>query len=218
MKRFAVPLLLFLAAPATAETFDVLLGGRSLGQFSFEQRGSTATLRSTLNNTPMGVFNGTFTGTSTGNAQNAKFVGDSQSSRKHRVVRVNIAKGRADATDIQPVSEITDLSDVARVPAGVIDPVRVIGALIAAAGCPDTMKMYDGRRVVTLGQKADEAVGDTLTCNMTYRVTAGPGHLSPLGIKSAEFELTYTTGGSGQSLRQIKISSGIFRLTLNRRK
>ncbi len=208
---------MILAAPATAETFDVLLGNKSLGQLNYEKKGSTATLRTALNNTPMGVFNGTFTGTSTGNSKSANFIGDSRSSRKRRVVRVEIAKGRASSTDIKPASEITDLSDVARVPAGVTDPVRVIAALISADGCPDSMKMYDGRRVVTFAQKAGKVEDDTLTCNMTYRVTAGPGHLSALGIKSAEFELTYVTGGSDQSLRQIKVSSGIFRLTLDRK-
>lgn len=216
MKRFFLPLLLVLAAPATAETFDVSLGGKSLGTMLFAQSGTKATLQSTLDNTPMGVFNGTFTGTSTGSTASATFVGDSASSRKRRVVTVDIAKGRAVRTDITPIEEVTPLSDTSLVPANVIDPVRTIGALIGAGGCPDAMQMYDGRRVVRFSPEDQRSTGEMLTCTMVYRVINGPGHLSPLGIKTAKVQLSYTTGNGAQRLQQIKVSSGIFKLSLDR--
>ena len=204
------------AAPASAETFSVKLGGKMLGEMRFVVKGKTATLSSTLNSTPMGVFNGTFSGISTGSAANSRFTGDSKSSRKQRTVIVEIAEGRARSTTITPSGELTDLSDVSRVPAGAIDPVRVIGALVSADGCFNSMKMYDGRRVVDLTPNGRSGEGDTLTCSINYRVSAGPGHLSPLGISSAKLTLRYDTGGGQKSLQQITIASGIFRVTLDR--
>lgn len=218
MKRLILFFAMLLAAPANADTFSVVLGGKSLGQMNISQKGRTVTLRSTLNNTPLGVFNGTFVGTSTGNAGDTIFVGHSQSSRKGRVVSVEFAKRRAVRTEIRPESEMTNLSDISRVPPSVIDPVRAIGALITAEKCPDAMRMYDGRRVVIFSPDGNRTEGPTRVCDLTYRVIAGPGHLSPLGIKSAKLQLTYTINSDGQSLEQIKVSSGIFRLSFDRMK
>jgi len=205
-----------LAAPAAAQTFDVVLGGKTLGQLTYAASGDRSTVTSTLNNTPMNVFNGGFSGTSTGSAATSSFVGDSRSSRKQRLVRVEISQGRATGTTITPQDEVTELSDVARVPAGVRDPVRGIGALIGAQGCPAAMRLYDGRRVIALRPTGRTTQGGTLTCTMGYKVIAGPGHLSPLRISSAKMTLSYDTA-SGQSLQQIRISSGVFSLTLARR-
>ena len=204
-----------MAAPAGAETYSVSLAGKTLGQLSYTEAGRITTLRSTLDNTPLGVFNGTFTGTSTGNAATATFSGDSRSSRKQRVVTVDFAKGRATRTAITPADEVTDLSDVTRVSAGVMDPVRAMGQLFRANGCPAPVQMYDGRRVVTMRSDVGTQVGDILTCVVNYKVIAGPGHLSPLGISSARMQLSYATGG-GQTLQQIKISSGLFSVRLDR--
>lgn len=216
LKYIACIAALAVATPASADTFSVKLGGKTLGNMRFNAQGKTAKLTSTLSSTPMGVFNGTFSGTSTGSAANSRFTGESRSSRKQRTVIVEIAKNRATSTSITPSGELTKLSDVSRVPAGVIDPVRVIGTLVGAGGCPDSMKMYDGRRVVTLTPDGRSNAGETLTCNMSYRVSAGPGHLSPLGISSAKLTLRYDTGGGQQSLQQMQIASGIFRVTLDR--
>lgn len=207
---------LMLAAPAYAETYNVSLGGKTLGQLSYTEAGHTTTLRSTLDNTPLGVFNGTFTGTSAGSAAKVAFTGDSRSSRKQRLVNVDFAKGRAVSTTITPVDEVTDLSDVARVPEGVVDPVRAMDQLFRAKGCPQPVQMYDGRRVVMMRSDAGTQAGDILTCNVSYKVTAGPGHLSPLGISSAKMQLDYVTAGGKQTLQQIRISSGIFSLNMDR--
>ena len=214
MKLIAMIAALLLASPLAAQTFDVKLGGKTLGKLSYNTKGSDATLRSTLDSTPMGVFNGTFKGSSSAKGQ---FVGDSKSSRKQRVVTVDIAQGRATGVEITPSAEMTDLSDKSRVPAGVTDPVRIIGAFIGATGCPSSMRMYDGRRVVTLTPQAGTEDGATLICPVSYKVVAGPGHLSPLGISNAKMELLYDTSSGAQSLQEIKVSSGVFRLKLLRR-
>lgn len=216
LKLIACLASLVLAAPASAETFSVKLGGKLLGEMQFAQKGNTATLRSTLNSTPMGVFNGTFVGTSIGTPTSSRFTGESRSSRKQRDVTLEIAKGRAVSTVITPQDELTELSEISSVPAGMIDPVRIIAALIHSGGCPDNMQMYDGRRVVALIPDGKSSEGDMLTCNMNYRVTAGPGHLSPLGISSAKMTLRYDTKGGQQSLQQMQIASGIFRVLLDR--
>lgn len=205
-----------LAVPAYADTFRVSLGGKDLGQLSYDTSGPTATLRSTLDNTPLGVFNGTFTGTSKGSVATSRFTGDSQSSRKSRIVTVDFRRGRASSVDVDPLDERTDLSDPAVVPAGVRDPVRAMGALFRADGCPTTMYMYDGRRVVQLssdGQSSDEGA---LVCNVRYTVKSGPGHLSPLGISAAKIKLIYQVADGQQDLQELTVSSGVFRLRLTR--
>lgn len=216
--KFLAPLCaLILATPAYAQEFSVLLGGKTLGQLSFSQKGSTATLRSTLDQTPMGVFNGTFVGTSEGAARNATFTGDSQSSRKQRRVIVKYKNGRAHNVDITPAQEQTKHSDPERVSASVMDPVRIIAALMDAEGCPSAMLLYDGRREVRISPNGQDQTAQMLTCRMSYKVTKGPGHLSPLGISSAKMQMTYDNAGGVQKLQQIKISSGVFRLNLDRR-
>lgn len=216
MKPIAIMCTLLFALPASAETFNVSLANTSLGQLEYSEAGRKSTLRSTLDNTPLGVFNGTFTGSSAGSAASSRFVGESRSSRKQRVVTVDITKGRATGTAITPADEITELSGIARVPAGVMDPVRAMGQLFRAKGCPAPIQMYDGRRVVTMRSDAGKQTGNTLTCTVSYKVIAGPGHLSPLGISSARMQLEYITTGGRQSLAQMRISSGIFRLNLVR--
>lgn len=216
MKIVAFICAMILAAPASAESFDVSLGSKALGKLSYSKSGPNSTLTSTLDNTPLGVFNGTFKGTSAGSAQSSTFVGESKSSRKQRVVTVEIVKGKATSTIITPTSEQTDQSDAAQVKSGVIDPVRAIARLINADGCPAAMRMYDGRRVIALRPNSSETIATVLTCSMSYKVIAGPGHLSPLRISSAKMLLSYDVTGPQQSLRKIKISSGIFGLSLNR--
>jgi hypothetical protein len=217
MKLTAFICAVILATPVSAETFDVSLGGKALGELSLTKNGRNRTLTSTLDSTPLGVFNGTFIGTSTGSLRSSTFVGESKSSRKQRIVTVEISKGKAVNTAITPVSEQTDQSDTAQVQSGVIDPVRAIGQLITAKGCPAAMLLYDGRRVIALKPSASEQSGAVLSCSMSYKVIAGPGHLSPLRISSAKMQLSYDVAGAQQSLRKIKMSSGIFGLSLNRR-
>lgn len=200
-----------LAAPAAAQSFDVVLGGKVLGKLTLTQAGDTHTLASELAQTPMGVFNGKFAGTSTGGV----FVGDSRSSRKTRVVKIVMAGRRPTSVQITPSEEKTALSDPARVSEDVIDPVRAIAQLVDASDCPAATAFYDGRRVVRLSPTARTADGATLICDMRYTVTQGPGHLSPLKISTAKVQLTYDMS-DGQALQQMRISSGIFRLNLNR--
>lgn len=216
MKQMVFCCALIIGTPAAAETYSVSLGGKTLGQLSYVGAGKKVTLSSTLDHTPLGVFNGTFVGTSTGSVTSSTFTGDSKSSRKQRVVEVKIAKGRAIQTTITPVDELTELSDITLVPAGIMDPVRAMGQLFHAKGCPEAVQMYDGRRVVTMRSDAGTQTGDTLICAVSYKVTAGPGHLSPLGISSAKMALSYDVSEGQQVLQNLKISSGIFSVSLDR--
>jgi len=201
-----------MASPIAAQTFDVVLGGKKLGSLKLVTGGGTQTLTSNLASTPMGVFNGTFKGTSA----NGVFTGDSRSSRKTRLVKVAIVNGRPASVDITPEAERTPLSEPAKVDKKVTDPVRAIAGLVEAQGCPEATTFYDGRRVVRLTPMGRNESGTTLICDMSYTVIQGPGHLSPLKIANAKMQLSYDTAG-GQSLQQMRISSGIFRLNLNRR-
>ncbi|KEJ88887.1 hypothetical protein [Sulfitobacter donghicola] len=208
MKFYALMCAAMFATPLAAQSFDVSLGGKTLGTLSYSQNGGAKTLKSTLNNTPLGVFNGTFHGSS----KKGVFTGDSKSSRKQRRVEVSIAKNRAVSTKVTPQAELTELSDPALVVGQVTDPVQAIGSLINAGGCPDKLNLYDGRRVVHLEPTGDTVTGSARTCSMSYKVVQGPGHLSPLKISSAKMKLTY----DGSSLQKIEISSGLFKLRLDR--
>jgi len=216
MKTLLAFCLVAAAGQVSAQDFSVNLGKKSLGTLSYSQSGGSARLSSTLNQTPMGVFNGTFRGTSTGTAKSGVFTGDSRSSRKQRVVVVDHQNARPVSVDITPAKERTDLSDPSRVTGQTLDPVRAVGYLIAAQGCPKAIRLYDGRRVISIAPNGQSKAAGKLTCLMGYTVTDGPGHLSPLGISSAKMQLLYGTTGNTQSLEQIKISSGIFGLSMNR--
>ncbi|WP_299563457.1 hypothetical protein [uncultured Sulfitobacter sp.] len=212
----AVFAVLALATPVAAQNFDVVLGGKTLGWMAIDTRGA-GQLRTTLDNTPLGVFNGTFEGTRrTSGAGTTTFTGISRSSRKSRAVSVNFSEGRATGVDVEPASERTALSDIAQVPAAVTDPITALGALVHANGCPPTQRIYEGRRVIALIPEPAERNGVLLVCPVSYRVIAGPGHLSPLRISSARMRLTYAVSGSRQTLQQIHLSSGIFSVSINR--
>ncbi|AXI45292.1 hypothetical protein C1J03_04115 [Sulfitobacter sp. SK012] len=211
----SILLVLGLAGPASAETFRVLLGDRQLGTLTYTD-GPTRRLDTTLDNTPLNVFNGKFTGSSRPTDASRTFIGISKSTRKSRTVTVQIAEGRASSTLIEPSSEQTELSDPAVVPVGIIDPVSAIGRLLTAQGCPETIRIYDGRRVITLTPTRSKIQDETLTCTIKYTVTDGPGHLSPLRISNATMRLTYAGYSTVQDLRQIALKSGIFGLTLDR--
>jgi len=216
MKTLLAFCLIAAAGQASAQDFSVNLGKKTLGTLSYSQSGGSARLSSRLNQTPMGVFNGTFTGTSTGTAKTSVFTGDSRSSRKQRRVVVDHQNARAVSVDITPSKERTDLSDPSRVRGQTLDPVRAVGYLISAKGCPNAIRLYDGRRVISITPNGQSKAAGKLTCLMGYTVTDGPGHLSPLRISSAKMQLLYSTTGNAQSLEQIKISSGVFGLSMNR--
>lgn len=206
---------ILLAASVRAETFSVSLGATSLGQLIYADAGDKSTIHSILGNTPLGVFNGSFTAISTGSTASSQFTAESRSSRKQRFVTVEIHNNQATRTSVAPAEELTGFSDVTRVPAGVMDPVRTMGQLLHAKGCPAPLQMYDGRRVVAMRSDRGTLADVTLTCTLQYKVIAGPGHLSPLGISSAKIELSYDTAGGSQRLHQMRIKSGIFSLRVD---
>mgnify|MGYP003650577433 CR=1 FL=1 len=208
---------LALATTAAADTFSVNLGTKTLGQLTYRQAGAEETLVSRLDNTPLGVFNGVFNGTSRGKGNAHAFTGISKSSRKNRRAEVQMAGGRAVSTKVTPEEEITDLSDIQNVPANVVDPVQGFGHLTTATGgCPSAIRMYDGRRVIALTPTGQGNDGQGLVCDVDYSVIAGPGHLSPLLVKSARMQLTYDQSGGAQRLVRIRLRSGIFSVTLDR--
>lgn len=230
MPKKSIPLALllpvvlaFTATMAIAQSFDVSLGERLLGSLTFNAKKDGATLRTTLNSTPLGVFNGTFVGTSrrfkTDRGTTAlQYVGESASSRKTRTISVLSERNRVVETVVAPQSERTPLSDPARVNAQMIDPVTAFGQMVSASGCPSSTHIYDGRRVVALQVTGSATEANTLTCDLRYTVVAGPGHLSPLYISNVSVVLKYNTAGEGQKLSNMQFSSGPFSLSIKRRK
>ena len=210
------------ASLAQAQTFDVNLGNKKLGSLTYGRAAKGETLRSNLNNTPLGVFNGTFKASSrpiqsSSGTKAQKYQSLSKSSRKTRKITLLIAAGRAVETGIDPATERTDLSDINRVPRDVIDPVGAIGRLILAQGCPKEFTIYDGRRAIRLKPNGSKKEADLLTCAIQYKVVAGPGHLSPLYISSVKMQVQYDFSSDRQELTQMKLGAGLFSLVLSRK-
>lgn len=212
--RLATLAFLLAASTAQADTFSLSLGGDPIGTLTTTRE----TLRSDVNNSPLGVADGVFDASA---RQVRTAAGDvvlqylGKSVKKGRTISVLFDAGRALETTVSPTSEETELSDPAAVPAGVTNPVDAMQQIVNARGCPGTITFYDGRRVIAVTPAGSTQTDGTLTCDMSYRVTAGPGHLSPLYISRASLTATYATGGS-QSLQDISISSGLFSLYMTR--
>lgn len=202
------------AGAANADTFRVLLGGRTLGTLET----TAGQLRTLLDNTPLGVADGTFAATSdaattTDGRSITRYASDARSGRKGRSIGFDHDRGRVLTTLITPESERTALSDPANVPPDVIDPVAALSRLAGAQGCPAAFRIYDGRRVIEIAPRGSQTTDVALICDMQYRVVAGPGHLSPFRFTALDLTLTYgKTGG----LAGIDISTGPFRVSLRR--
>lgn len=209
--RLFVFLLITLASAAQAQTFNLSLGGDPIGTLSY----SASAVRSDVNNSPLGVADGVFEGTAnrvqTADGQVVtQYLG--KSFNKGRTISVLMQGGRALETTVSPASEATALSDAAVVPAGITHPIGALGHLVGASGCPGAVQFYDGRRVILISPESATQSGSTQTCNMRYRVTAGPGHMSPLFISRASMTLTYEAG----RFQQMQVKSGPFSLFISR--
>ncbi len=205
-KRITLAALLA-ASAAGAASYDVSLGGRTIGTIDHEP----GRLLSVLDNTPMGVGDGRFEGVATRGADGVHYVGQSDERR----IEVRIDAGRAQATDVTPASERTPLSDPAAAPAGVVDPVTGFGVLADADDCPGAFRIYDGRRAVELTPAGREVAQDVLSCRMDYRVIAGPGHVSPFRIKSMTLTAHYAPAqGRMRALARLDVRAGGFTLSL----
>ncbi len=202
------------AEAAKADIFNVYLNKTKLGVLALSDRGGTSTLQATLTDTPLSVFDGNYTAESTLKGNEHRFESISISSRKTRQIAVRFDGNRAGETLVTPASEMTPLSDPTRVPSGVSDPVRVMATLVAAPKCPQELTFYDGRRVIALTPTEATKDATSETCAMSYKVVAGPGHLSPLKIAKAKVTLTYAE--NPRSLTQFTVGSGIFLVTFKR--
>ena len=201
-------------SPVLAETYQLSFGGGTIGSLTFDGN----SISSDVSSAPMGVGNGRFKATvanvrRTNGDQVVQYLSDAPA--KGRRISVLFKDSAVVETTVSPTSDATDLSDISNVPAGVVTPVAAFGKLAQASGCPSAFRFYDGRRAIQIqpnGQSQDDAA---LTCNMTYRVTHGPGHLSPLYIKNASMSATYDVS-AGQRLTSLSISSGPFTLYVTR--
>ena len=207
-------LIMMLAAPISAQTYQLSFGGGSIGTLSY----SPSRVASNVTSAPMGVGNGQFEAT----VQNVtRANGDavvqylSKSPAKGRTISVLYKDGSVVETVVTPTGDQTALSDISAVPAGVTTPIVALGHLINATGCPSDLTFYEGRRAVKITATGRSQNGTILVCDMSYRVTHGPGHLSPLFIKNAKLSATYDTS-SAQQLTQMSISSGPFTLYVTR--
>jgi len=181
------------ASPAAADRFDMYLGGSKLGQMVLS--GDSLTIDVT--GSPLGVADGSFSASSK-RVQMAdgrvvrQFLSDTP--RKGRKISVLLDAGQVIETTVIPAEDITDLSDPAAVPAGVVDTITALNRIAAARSCLSAMSIYEGRRVITLAPTGSRSEGSTEVCDFSYRVVAGPGHLSPLYIQNANVQVTYVSG------------------------
>ncbi len=215
MRPFLFPLMLgLMAISASAQDFSLNFGGGVIGHLRFDG----TTLQSSVTSGPMGVGNGKFEA-SVRNVRletgEAAFQYLSFAPAKGRTISVLYKDGVTTETAVSPANDRTALSDAAAVPAGVVTPVEAFDQLVNAKGCPNDLSFYDGRRVISIARAAQSENAGRLICDLTYKVTHGPGHLSPLFIKRASLQATYTAVGS-QQLLKLSVSSGPFTLDVVR--
>ena len=210
---YAAAALGLLAGPALAErqSYAMMLGPRQLGTLVFDGAGQNAALLSTIDNTPLGVADGTFEAVTRTKDGEVDYIGQSRGG-KTRDIAVTRQADTVTKVIVTPAKEMTDMTDAAKVPAGVVSPTEVFATLANGGTCPSPMTMYDGRRVVQMATTAMAQEGDTVTCDMSYRVTMGPGHLSPFRFKSFGMQVAYSAG----ALARITMSAGGFDVNLIR--
>ncbi|MGR3572402.1 hypothetical protein [Brevirhabdus sp.] len=222
---------LLTAAPAGAQSFDLTLGGRVLGQVSYARDGAGEKISTLLDNTPLGVGDGQYAGSSTpAGAGSIRYLGVSTAPRKSRRIEVIFANARPATVTITPKGEMTDLSDPAAVaaavpaadPAGqIVDPVAAFGRFVNAADCPGAFRLYDGRRLVQIAPLSRKLTDTALECGFSYKVVAGPGHLSPFYFSNITLSLRYArtkgAAGGGLALQTMEIDTAILGVRLQRR-
>ncbi len=203
-----------LAGPALAaqQNFAMMLGNRQLGTLAFDGSGKDVHLLSRLDNTPLGVADGTFEAVTRAKGDTIEYLGVNRGS-KTRDIAVTRQGTQVTAVTVTPADEMTVLSDISKVPAGTLTTAEAFGVLANGKTCPNPLTMYDGRRVVQMATTAMDTTGETVTCDMSYRVIAGKGHLSPFNFKSLSMTAIYQAG----ALAQITVSAGGFDLNLVRR-
>ena len=202
-----------LATPAMAEnqTYTVSLGQRQLGTLQFDGRNSNETLLLSLNNAPLGIKNGTFEAVTRANGGAVDYLGKNRGSETRDIAIIRKANSVTSVT-VTPQSEMTEMTDAAKVPAGVVFPPEIFAALANATSCPSPLAMYDGRRVVQLTTTEAKQDGASVTCEMSYRVVMGPGYVSPFHFKSFGMQLTYTA----RKLASLTMSGGGLKVNLIR--
>lgn len=202
--------------PATAgkDSFEVSLGGSRLGRITYAVSGGTRDLTLLLDSTPLGVFDGNYAGRTVTTGALARHSGRTRSTRKSRDLTMMTEAGRLREVLLAPQEEQTALTtaDVVTVP--VADPVSAFGQLLETNGCPDNLRIYDGRRIGLLDTQEERREAGQVTCRASYRVIEGPGYLEPLGISRLSVELDYDTIATTWRLMRVGARSGPFVLSL----
>ena len=208
--------------PASAQTYDLRLGDSFLGTLVYKEDSGAAQIEATLSNTPLGLFNGTFEAVSrsvqtTSGTSLREYQSLGVSSRKTREIAVLLDQEGVVETTVRPQSERTNLSNPGNVADIVIDPVSALGIMLSAAECPSEIRFYDGRRVISLTSLRSQRIDGELSCELSYSVIAGPGHLSPLYIRNMSLNLSYSRRADTEVLSRMLLRAGLWSLSIVRR-
>ncbi|MEX3316881.1 hypothetical protein [Sulfitobacter sp. PS-8MA] len=211
--RLTAAFLALLAGPTWAgeQSYSVSLAGRQLGTLTFNGHSRNAAFLLALDNAPFGIKNGTFSAVTQAQGDQVSYLGTNRGSET-RDIDITRSAGQVTSVAVAPPSERTEISEAAKVPAGVIFPPELFAALATAETCPAPLAAYDGRRVVQIAPEAVQREGDRERCDMSYRVVMGPGYVAPFYLKSFGMELVYTA----RTLARASISGGGFTVHLNR--
>jgi hypothetical protein len=207
---------------ANAQSFDLRFGDHFLGTLVYEEDSGATRVEATLSNTPLSLFNGTFEAASrsvqtTSGKSLREYQSLGRSSRNTREIVVLYDRDGVVETRVSPQSERTNLSNPINVTDTVIDPVAALGVILSAAECPSDLRIYDGRRVVSLSSLSSQRIDGELSCDLRYSVIAGPGHLSPLYFRNISLRLTYNRHADTQVLSRMQLSAGLWLLNIVRR-
>lgn len=199
------------AAHAEVQYFDLTLGQQKIGALSFDTE--TLEIVMDLNDTPFGIADGYFNAQSaTARSSNGTTETRYLSQSKKRQISFVINDGKVSATAISPIREATPLSQPEAVPPGVIPLTEGFATIATATSCPNPITIYDGRRIVQIATQVQSIVLADIKCEMDYRVTAGPGHISPFRFRTLDMTLTYRDN----VLALMAIKAGVFELRVVR--
>jgi len=237
MKKLVVFLSLLILAPlcpVSAQTqeravFDVTAAGFSYGDMTMEYREKSGRYEFIVESQARGILGfltrSHYTGSSRGRVlPGGKFDTDYFQATSHRLfknrdVEVTFRDARPDRVSVTPRSEMTFMSDPAKVPAGRIDSLSYLARMLRPLGsnCPGTGDLYDGRRMSQITFTASRSEGGKLVCTGTYRIVKGPDHTLQKGKRQFGLSLVYKRLGDALELREALFVSGSLELLLVRR-
>lgn len=218
------------AAPDISASFQVTADGWRVGQLDASYHETGTRYAVTLKGGATGIFGFLFRATYDGKTHGhlsaaGRHVPDVFRARSHRIFKtrhqeVDFTRGLPTKVTINPVDDMTGLSDPTLVSDQRMDPLSFLGIFLEdrQQGCPKPADLYDGRRLTRVSFAEGPVTADTITCNGVYQIVKGPDHSIRKGYRKFSVVLTYKKGDTqgAAHLDRVDFTSGSNTLVLRR--